>query len=84
MDKPRLLKINISFEHGKAKSCTKLSHRENPPEIQKPFITPDLTPQEQEVNKNLRAELNKLKELNKEGNLYHIKNGRIIQKEHWK
>jgi len=83
-DKPRLFKITVSSEHDKAKilcGCTKLSHRENPPETQKLFITHNLTPCEQEANKNLRAEL---KELNKEGNLYHIKIGRIIRKEHQK
>lgn len=80
-DKPRLLKITISSEHDKAKilrSCTKLRHHENPPEIQKLFITPDLTPHEQEVNKNLRSEL---KKLNREGNLYRIKNGKITRRE---
>ena len=82
--KPRLLKITVSSELDKAKilrSCTRLSRHENPPEIQKLFITPDLTPREQEVNKKLRAEL---KELNKEGNLYRIKNGKIIRRVHQK
>ena len=80
-DKPRLLKISVSSEHDKAKilrTCTSLSQRENPQEIQKLFITPDLTPHEQEINKKLRIEL---KELNKEGNLYRIKNGKIIWRE---
>ena len=79
--KPRLLKITISFVQDKAKilrSCTKLSNRENPVEIQKLFITPDLTPCEQEANKALRTEL---KELNKEQNLYRIKNGKIVRRE---
>ena len=83
-DKPRLFKISVSSENDKAKilhTCTKLSQRENPQEIQKLFITPDLIPREQETNKKLRAEL---KELNKEGNLYRIKNGKIIQREHQK
>lgn len=83
-DKPRLLKITVSSEHDKAKilrNCTKLSQRENHQEIQKLFITPDLTPHEQETNNKLRTEL---KELNKEGNLYRIKNGRIIRREHQK
>ena len=38
--------------------------------IQKIFITPDMTPKEQEANKKLR---NELKELNKEGRIYYIK-----------
>ena len=79
--KPRLLKITISSEQDKAKilcSCTKLSNCENPAEIQKLFITPDLTPREQEANKALRTEL---KELNKEQNLYRIKNGKIVRRE---
>ena len=80
-DKPRLLKISVSSEHDKAKilrTCTRLSQRENPQEIQKLFITPDLTPHEQEINKKLRIEF---KELNKEGNLYRIKNRKIIGRE---
>ena len=71
-------------EHDKAKilhTCTRLSQRENPQEIQKLFITPNLTPREQEVNKKLRT---KFKELNKEGNLYRIKNRKTIQREHQK
>ena len=44
----------------------RLSNYENPPENQKLFITLDLTSHDQEVNKNLRAEL---KELDKEESL---------------
>jgi len=64
-DKPKLLIISVSSEHDKAKilrTCTKLSQHENSQEIQKLFITPDLTPREQETNKKWRADL---KELNK-------------------
>ena len=46
MDKPRLLKITVSSEHDKAKilrTCTRLSHREIPQEIQK-LLSPPISP----------------------------------------
>ena len=73
-EKPRLLKITISTESEKAailRNCTKLRNYTNPPDTRKIYITPDLTPKEQELNKKLRLEL---KELNKESNKYQIKN----------
>jgi len=42
--------------------------------IQNVFITPDLTPKEQESNNKLRLRA-ELKEHNKNGNLYQIKIG---------
>jgi len=48
----------------------KLRNENNPEEIQKIFITPDLTPKEQEANKKLIVEL---RDLNKDGRVYYIK-----------
>jgi len=42
------------------KNCTKLRSEDHPTEIQKIFITPDLTPKQQEANKALKAELEKM------------------------
>ena len=46
-------------------------------EVKDIFVTPDLTPKEQETGKKLRA---KLKELNKDGRMYQIKNGVIVRR----
>ena len=79
-DTPRLLKIMIPTEHDKAfilRNSFKLRSDDNPEEIKKIFITPDLTPKEQKENKKLRAEL---KEKNKDGNFFRIKNGKITRR----
>jgi len=79
-DKPRLLKVSVASESDKAsimRNCTKLRNTNLPTAIQKVFITPDLTPKEQEVNRKLQAEL---KELNKHGNRFRIKNWKIVQR----
>ena len=81
-DKPRLLKISVNSEAEKAlvlRSTIKLKNVDHPDEIQKLFITPDLTPKEQQANKKLREEL---KELNKESKTlnFYIKNGKIVQR----
>ena len=79
-EKPRLLKIVLPSEHDKAsvlRNSSKLRKNENPDEIKKIFVTPDLTPKELEKNKKLRAEL---KEKNKNGNFFRIKNGTIIRR----
>ena len=60
------------------RNCTKLRAKDNPEDIQKVYITPDLTPREQQHNKALRA---RLAEMNKDGKKYLIKNGRIVQRE---
>ena len=78
--KPRLLKVSLSTEVDKAKvlrNCTKLRNSSHPPDVQKVFITPDLTPNEQKVNKELRA---RLKEVNKDERRYQIKNGQIVER----
>ena len=70
---PRLIKVSVECEREKAAilhNCTK--------NIQKVYITPDLTPREQQHNKALRA---RLAEMNKDGKKYLIKNGRIVQRE---
>ena len=58
------------------RNCTKLRARDNPEDIQKVYIAPDLTPREQQHNKDLRIQL---AEKNKSGKKYFIKNGRIVQ-----
>ena len=79
-DKPRLLKISVNSEAEKAsllRNATKLRNADHPKEIQQIFITPDLTPKEQQINKKLREEL---RELNKESKTFYIKNGKIVQR----
>ena len=79
--KPRLLKISVSSRQEKAqilKNCTKLRNKEHPSNIQKIYITPDLTPKEQQANKALRSQLD---EMNKPDKLYKIKNGKIVRRE---
>ena len=78
---PRLIKVSVESEREKAtilRNCTKLRTKDNPEDIQKVYITPDLTPREQQHNKALRA---RLAEMNKDGKKYLIKNGRIMQRE---
>lgn len=79
-EKARLLKITVSSEAEKAiilRNVLKLRKQENPEAIKNIYISPDMTPKEQEANKKLRLEL---KKLNKDGNQYQIKNGRIVQR----
>ena len=78
--KPRLLKISLSSDIEKAtvlKHSTKLRSSDVSPVYNNIFITPDLTRKEQEHNKQLRAEL---RELNREGRSFQIKNGKIVQR----
>ena len=73
--------MSVESEREKAailRNCTKLRAKDNPEDIQKVYITPDLTPREQQHNKALRA---RLAEMNKDGKKYLIKNGRIVQRE---
>ena len=79
-DKPCLPNITVSTEQEKAeilRNCTKLRNSNNPNEVEKIFITPDLTPLEQTANRKLRKEL---KEKNKSGNLFRIRQGQIVQR----
>ena len=76
-EKSRLLKITVTSESEKAtilRNTLKLRKQENPDNIKNIYITPDLTPKEQEANKKLRLELNR------NGNQYMIKNGKIVQR----
>ena len=78
--KPRLLKITLAtIQEKKSILCSKIHLRkeDNPQEIRKVFITPDLSPAEQKKNKKLREEL---ANLNKEDRKYMIKNGTIVQR----
>ena len=78
-DQPRP-KISVESERDKAmllRNRTKLRARDNPEDIQKVYITQDLTPREQQHNKDLRIQL---AEKNKSGKKYFIKNGRIVQR----
>lgn len=78
--RPRLTKVSVESEREKAmilRNCTKLRAKDNPEDIRNVYITPDLTPREQQHNKALRAQL---AEKNKDGKKYWIKNGRIVQR----
>ena len=80
-DKPRLLKISVSSKHEKAlvlKNCVKLRNKNHPADIQRVYITPDLTLKEQQENKALRSQL---LELNKSGKHYKIRNGKIVRRD---
>ena len=80
-EKPRLLKITVSTESEKIsilRNISKLRNKENPDNIKQIFISPDLTPKEQEVNKALHLQL---KELNKDEKRYQIKNGKLVQRQ---
>ena len=76
--KTRLLKVDVSSEKMKKmvlRNSVKLRDESNPDYIKKIFITPDLTPKEQEENKLLREKLFKM---NKGGKVFRIKNGQIV------
>jgi len=67
------MKVSVDSEHDKVAilhKCTKLRSKDNPDDIQKVYITPDLTPREQQENKVLRS---KLAEMNKTEKKYGIK-----------
>ena len=79
--RPRLTKVTLSTREEKFKilhNRLNLRKKEHPTHVTKVFITPDLTPQEQIRNKQLRA---RLSELNKQDKLYRIKNGKIVLRE---
>ena len=78
--KPRPLKITVSSDAEKASilcSSIKFRDQDKPDEVKDVFVTLDLTPKEQETSKKLCAEL---RELNKDGRMYQIKNGVIVEK----
>jgi len=78
---PRLTKITVSTIEEKSSilhNRRNLRNKSHPSHVQKVFITPDLTPSQQKKNKQLRTEL---AVLNKSGNRYHIKNGKITLRE---
>ena len=79
-EKPRLLKVSLSSVKEKTyilKNKTKLRSTSNPLNIRNLFITPDLTPSEQKKYKALRQQL---ADMNKTGNAYMLKNGRIVRR----
>lgn len=78
--KPRLLKISVSSDVEKAsilRNGIKFCDQDKPDEVKEIFVIPDLTPKEQELSKKLHVEL---RELNKDGKMYQIKNGVIVQR----
>jgi len=78
--RPRLLKLTLASEQDKAlllRNCTKLRNKDNPEDVKKVYVTPDLTPREQQKNKALRTQL---AEMNKDEKKYWIKNGKIVQR----
>ena len=76
-DRPRLLRITVSTESEKANVLRNTFKLRREQETKNIFISPDMTPREQELNKKLRIDV---KELNKDGNRYQIKNGKIVQR----
>ena len=65
--RPRLVKVTVASEHEKAlllRNYTKLRDKNNPEEVRKIYVTPDLTPQEQKQSKALRSQL---AEMDKDG-----------------
>ena len=79
-EKPRLLKVAVNTVESKAfilRNCTSLRKADPSSFCHKIYITPDLTAAEREANHKLRM---KLKEMNKDGKLYKIKNGKIVQR----
>ena len=79
-DKPRLLKLTLSSNQEKSlilKNKMKLRSSNNPEYVRKLFITPDLTPGEQKQHKELRQQL---ADMNREGNVYMIKNAKIVRR----
>lgn len=81
-NKTRLLKVDVLSEKMKKlilRNSPQLREESNPDWVKKVFITPDLTPKEQEENKALRE---KLTELNKTApRSYRIKNGQIVRRD---
>ena len=80
-DKPRFLKLSLSSLHEKGeilKNKYKLKASANPQHIREIFITSDLTPLEQKKNKELRK---KLADMNKDENVFVIKNGKIFRRQ---
>ncbi|XP_065904034.1 uncharacterized protein [Dysidea avara] len=76
-DRPRLLRITVSTESEKANVLRNTFKLRREQETKNIFISPDMTPREQELNKKLRLDV---KELNEDGNRYQIKNGKIVQR----
>ena len=79
--RPRLVKVTVASEHEKAlllRNCTKLRDQNNPDEVRKIYVTPDLTPKEQQQNKALRSQL---AEMNKEEKKFWIKMKRLCRRE---
>ena len=78
--KPRLLKVALATEHDKGlllHNCTKLRSKINPDNVRNVYVTPDLTPREQQQSKALRV---KLTEMNKGAKKYRIINSKIVQR----
>ena len=81
-EKPRLLKITVASEHDKVailRNCTKLRNIENPENVRQLYITPDLTPAEQEINRKLCAR-EELREESRRESILDKKLGHIIKK----
>ena len=79
-EKPCLMKVTVASEQDKVAillRCSKFRNTDNPKDVQKLYITPDLTPEEQKINRKLREEL---REKNCDGSLYYIKNGQIVKR----
>ena len=76
-DKPRLLKVTLDSSETKRQVLTKAKtlRNSNRSDLQKVYVSPDLTPKEREANKKLRAELKSRRD---EGEEVIIRNGKIV------
>ena len=74
--RPRLLMVQRGNKQEKAvviRNCTKLRNENNPDEIKKVLITPDLTPKQRQKDKALRAELSEKKHCIREQQIHYKK-----------
>ena len=61
--KPRLLRVALATEHDKSlllRNCTKLRSKNNPDNVRNVYVTPDLTPREQQQSIALKVKLTKM------------------------
>ena len=69
---------SLKFKKEILRNNAKLRDVSDPAWVNSVFITPDLTPKQQEKDKALRA---RLSELNATSKIYKIKNGEIVRRE---
>ena len=72
-----LTKVSLEEKTNVLKHKLKFKSDNNPDDVHKIFVSPDLTPLEQKKNNDLRRQLS---EMNKVQNIYTIRNGQIVHK----